>query len=137
MLARSGNGSLSPLASELLQQRSDAKFNLVPYRGSGPALTDPAGGLVAGHFATLASGSTLLSGGRIQAVAVAADWRLPAMPQLNALAEQGAKDVVLKQWWGLVAPVGTPPKAIERIPRELYAALGHTSMSVNRKVRNF
>ena len=70
--------------------------------------TDLAGGLVAGHFATLASGSTLLSGGRIQAVAVASDWRLPAMPQLNALAEQGAKDMVLERWWGPVAPVGTP-----------------------------
>ena len=77
VLAHSGNGSLSHLASELLQQRSGAAFNLVPYRGSGPAMTDLAGGLVAGHLATLASGSALLSGERSQAVAVAADRRLP------------------------------------------------------------
>ena len=134
VLAHSGNGSLSHLASELLQQRSGAKFNLVPYRGSGPALTDLAGGLVAGHFATLASGSALLSGGRIQAVAVAAERRLPVMPQMPTLAEQGVKDMVLEQWWGLVAPVGTPPKAIERIRRELHAALGHLSVSERLRV---
>ena len=134
VLAHSGNGSLSHLASELLQQRSGAKFNLVPYRGSGPALTDLAGGLVAGHFATLASGSALLSGGRIQAVAVAAERRLPVMPQMPTMAEQGVKDMVLEQWWGLVAPVGTPPKAIERIRRELHAALGHLSVSERLRV---
>jgi tripartite-type tricarboxylate transporter receptor subunit TctC len=128
VLAHSGNGSLSHLASELFQQRTGAKFNLVPYRGSGPALTDLAGGLVAGHFATLASGSALLSGGRIQAVAVAAAQRLPVQAQVPTLAEQGVKGMVLEQWWGLVAPTGTPPKAIERIRRELHAALGHTSV---------
>ena len=129
VLAHSGNGSLSHLAGELLQQRAGVKFNLVPYRGSGPALTDLAGGIVAGHFATLASASALLSGARIQAVAVAAERRLPLMSQLPTLAEQGVKDMVLEQWWGLVAPVGTPPKAIERIRRELHAALSHPSVS--------
>jgi tripartite-type tricarboxylate transporter receptor subunit TctC len=128
VLAHSGNGSLSHLASELLQRRAGAEFNLVPYRGSGPALTDLAGGLVAGHFATLASGSALLTGGRIRAVAVAAERRLPVMPQMPTLAEQGVKDMVLEQWWGLVAPVGTPANAIERIRRELHAALGHASV---------
>jgi tripartite-type tricarboxylate transporter receptor subunit TctC len=128
VLAHSGNGSLSHLASELLQQRSGATFNLVPYRGSGPALTDLAGGLVSGHFATLASGSALLSGGRIRGAAVAAGQRLPVLPAVPTLTEQGVKDMVLEQWWGLVAPVGTPPKAIDRIRRELHAALGHTSV---------
>ncbi len=128
VLAHSGNGSLSHLASELIQQRTGAKFNLVPYRGSGPALTDLAGGLVAGHFATLASGSALLSGGRIRAVAVASAQRLPVQPQVPTLAEQDVKDMVLEQWWGLVAPAGTPPAVIERLRRELHAALGHTSV---------
>lgn len=134
VLAHSGNGSLSHLAGELLQQRAGVKFNLVPYRGSGPALTDLAGGIVAGHFATLASASALLSGARIQAVAVAAERRLPLMSQLPTLAEQGVKDMVLEQWWGLVAPVGTPPKAIERIRRELHAALSHPSVSERLRV---
>ena len=134
VLAHSGNGSLSHLAGELLQQRAGVKFNLVPYRGSGPAVTDLAGGIVAGHFATLASASALLSGARIQAVAVAAERRLPLMSQLPTLAEQGVKDMVLEQWWGLVAPAGTPPKAIERIRRELHAALSHPSVSERLRV---
>ena len=118
----------------MLLQRCGAAFNLVPYRGSGPALTDLAGGLVAGHLATLASGSALLSGERSEAVAVAADRRLPVMPQMPTMAEQGVKDMVLEQWWGLVAPAGTPPKAIDRIRRELHAALGHPSVSERLRV---
>jgi tripartite-type tricarboxylate transporter receptor subunit TctC len=81
-----------------------------------------------GSLSHLASGSALLSGGRIQAVAVAAAQRLPVQAQVPTLAEQGVKGMVLEQWWGLVAPTGTPPKAIERIRRELHAALGHTSV---------
>lgn len=127
-LAHSGNGSLSHLASELLSRATGVRFNLVPYRGSAPALTDVAGGLVAGHFATIASASALMSAGRVRPLAVAAARRLPVMPDVPTLAELGVKDMVLEQWWGLVAPAGTPDKAIERLRSELLAALGHTTV---------
>lgn len=127
-LAHSGNGSLSHLASELLSRATGVGFNLVPYRGSAPALTDVAGGLVAGHFATIASASSLMAAGRVRPVAVASARRLPVMPSVPTLAELGVKDMVLEQWWGLVAPAGTPDKAIERLRSELLAALGHASV---------
>jgi tripartite-type tricarboxylate transporter receptor subunit TctC len=127
-IANSGNGSLSHLAGELLQVRGGVKINAVPYRGSGPALTDVAGGLTAGHFATLASASALVSSGRIKPIAVASEKRLPVMPDVPTLAEQGVQGMVLEQWWGLVAPAGTPKPVIERLRKELHAALGEPTV---------
>lgn len=127
-VAHSGNGSLSHLASELFNARTGVKFNLVPYRGSAPALTDVAAGLVAGHFATLASASALVAAGRVQPVAVASAKRLPVLPDVPTLAELGVPDMVLEQWWGLAAPAATADGVVERVRTELLAALGHTSV---------
>lgn len=127
-LAHSGNGASSHLAGELLQVRTGVKLNMVPYRGSGPALTDVAGGQVAAHFATLASAASLVSAGRVKPIAVASARRMPVMPEVPTLAEQGVPGLVLEQWWGLVAPAGTPQAVIERLRTELHAALGHPSV---------
>lgn len=127
-LAHSGNGASSHLAGELLQVRTGVKLNMVPYRGSGPALTDVAGGQVAAHFATLASASSLVSAGRVKPIAVASARRMPVMPDVPTLAEQGVPGLILEQWWGLVAPAGTPPAIVDRLRAELNAALGHPSV---------
>lgn len=124
-LAHSGNGSVSHLAGEVLQARSGIRLNQVPYRGSAPALTDVAAQQVSAHFATLASASALVSAGRVAPIAVASAKRLPVMPDVPTLAEQGVPDMVIEQWWGMVAPAGTPAPVIERLRAELHAALGH------------
>lgn len=123
-IAHSGNGAISHLAGELLQVRTGARFNTVPYRGSAPALTDLAAGLVSAHFSTLASASALVTAGRVKPIAVTSDRRLPVMPDVPTMAEQGVPNMVIAQWWGLVAPAGTPPAVVERLRKELHAALG-------------
>jgi tripartite-type tricarboxylate transporter receptor subunit TctC len=92
-IAHSGSGSVSHLAAEMLASRSNIKFNLVPYRGSAPALTDVAAGTVSGHFATLASGASLLSANKIRPLAVTSSQRLtlPALKDTPTLAESGIK----------------------------------------------
>ena len=127
-LAHSGTGASSHLAGELLQNRTGLTFNLVPYRGSGPALTDLAGSQVAAHFATLASASALVSAGKVKPIAVASARRLPIMTDVPTLGELGVPDMNVEQWWGLVAPSGTPVRIIERLRSELHAALGHPSV---------
>jgi tripartite-type tricarboxylate transporter receptor subunit TctC len=127
-LAHSGNGASSHLAGELLQVRAGVRLNMVPYRGSSPALTDVAGGLVAAHFATLASASALVSAGKVRPIAVASLRRMPVMPDVPTLLESGVPDMILEQWWGLVAPAGTPTAVIERLRAELHAALGHPNV---------
>jgi tripartite-type tricarboxylate transporter receptor subunit TctC len=105
-IAHSGAGSISHLAGELLTSKSKIKFNLVPYRGSAPALTDVASGIVAAHFATLASGAPLLAQGKVRALAVTSPRRvnLPGLESVPTLSELGIKEMEINQWWAMVAP---------------------------------
>ena len=126
-LAHSGSGTVSHLVGELFGARTKIKFNMVPYRGSAPALVDVAAGLVAGHFATLASGASLLSAGKITAVAVTGRRRMdvPALRSVPTLTELGIKDIEVNQWWALVAPSTTPIGHLERLRLEAIGALTH------------
>jgi len=129
-IAHSGAGTVSHLAAELLASRTKIKFNMVPYRGSAPALTDVAAGTVGGHFATLASGSSLMGANRIRPLLVTSAQRvsLPGLKEVPALAESGLKGMEIDQWWALVAPATTPLEVIERLRREAIAALDHPSV---------
>jgi tripartite-type tricarboxylate transporter receptor subunit TctC len=129
-IAHSGAGTVSHLAAELLASRTGIRFNMVPYRGSAPALTDVAAGTVAGHFATLASGSSLMGANRIRPLLVTSAQRvnIPGLKEVPALAESGLKGMEIDQWWALVAPATTPLEVIERLRREAIAALDHPSV---------
>ena len=126
-LAHSGSGTVSHLAGELLAERTGVKFNMIPYRGSAPALTDVAAGTVSGHFATMASGASLLSAGKIRALVVTSSQRmdLPALKNVPTLAEEGIKGLEINQWWALVAPATTPLPVIDRLRADALAALAH------------
>jgi len=129
-IAHSGAGTVSHLAGELLASRTKIPFNMVPYRGSAPALTDVAAGTVVGHFATLASGSSLLGANRIRPLLVTSAQRvnLPGLQNVPALAENGLRGLEIDQWWALVAPATTPLDVIEKLRREAIAALEHPSV---------
>ena len=123
LMAHTGQGSISHLTSELLQQRTGTKFTQVGYKGAGPAFIELAGGQVQAYCATLASGAATLATGRITALAVAGKKRLEALPAVPTLAEAGVPDFVVEQWWGVVAPARTPPEALTRLNREITASL--------------
>jgi len=129
-IAHSGAGTVSHLAAELLANRTGIKFNMVPYRGSAPALTDVAAGTVAGHFATLASGASLLGARKIRPLLVTSTQRtgLPGLQEVPALAESGLEGLEIDQWWAMVAPATTPLELVERLRREAIAALDHPSV---------
>jgi tripartite-type tricarboxylate transporter receptor subunit TctC len=129
-IAHSGSGTVSHLAAELLGSLSKIKFNMVPYRGSAPALTDVAAGTLSGHFATLASGASLLSAGKIRPLAVTSSQRMaaPGLKDVPTLAELGIKGMEINQWWAMVAPATTALDVIERLRTEALAALAHPSV---------
>jgi tripartite-type tricarboxylate transporter receptor subunit TctC len=129
-MANSGNGSASHLGALLLGDRAKVKFNHIPYKGAAPALTDVAAGAAQGCFATLASGSGLLSTGKLRALVVAAPARMPvaAMASVPTFVEAGIKDLDMPQWWALVAPATTPLDVVERLRTEAIAALAHPSV---------
>jgi|SRR3990167_1658687 tripartite-type tricarboxylate transporter receptor subunit TctC len=128
-IANSGNGSISHLSGELLANATDIKINAIPYRGSAPALTDVASGLVAGHFSTLASGSSLLGAGKISALMVTGSSRFAGLPDVPTAAEAGIPGMQFNQWWALVAPATTPIEIVQRLNKEVISALTHPATS--------
>lgn len=124
-IAHSGAGTVSHLVGEMFAARTNIQFNMIPYRGSAPALTDVASGLVAAHFATLASGAALLSAGKIRALAVTTNRRVdsPLLRTLPKMPELGFSDLVVNQWWALVAPATTPLAVLDRLRLETIGAL--------------
>lgn len=123
LMAHTGQGSVSHLTSELLQQRTGTRFTQVGYKGAGPAFIELAGAQVQAYCATLASGSATLATGRITALAVAGKKRLDALPNVPTVAESGVPDFVVEQWWGVVAPARTPPDALARLHRDIVASV--------------
>jgi tripartite-type tricarboxylate transporter receptor subunit TctC len=126
-IAHSGAGSSSHLAAEVFASRGGFKYVAVPYRGSAPALTDVAAGMVSSHFATLASGNSLYGAGKLSALVVTGPRRLAALPNVPTAREAGIDGMDFKQWWAVVAPATTPVEVIERLRTEIAAALAHPS----------
>ncbi|NOV24587.1 tripartite tricarboxylate transporter substrate binding protein [Cupriavidus necator] len=122
-LATSGNGSISHLAAKMLEGQAGIAVDPVPYRGSAPALTDVSAQLVKGHFATLASGSSLLGGNKISALMVTGPVRVPALPGVPTAAEARLPGLQVSQWWALVAPARTPTAVVGKLAEEVRLAL--------------
>ena len=117
-----GNGTSHHLAGELFKLQTKTFITHIPYRGAGPALQDLIAGQVDLMFDGLGSSAGHIKGGRIRAIAVAADRRVAALPDVPTAAETGAPDYKVATWYGLWAPKGTPKDAIERMQGEMRKA---------------
>lgn len=110
----SGNATAAHLASALLLNRAGLDMVHVPYRGGAPALQDLIAGNVAFVFGTVASSLQLAQEGRVRAIAVSSVTRLPGLPDVGTVAEQGFPGYELNEWNGLYAPAGLPAPAVQR-----------------------
>ena len=119
----SGNGSITHIAGELLKQRTGANLTHVPYKGGGPAVADVLAGHIPLAFASAASISGHLKAGRLVPIGVPSGKRSPQYPDIPTFAEGGASNFDLNSWVGIVAPARTPKPILERLNRELNAAL--------------
>jgi len=121
--ASSGTGSINHLATELFAMMAGFKLNHVPYKGTGPALTDT----IAGHTqALLGSPSTTLPhvrAGRLRALAVTTSRRLVAEPGIPTVAEAGVPGYEATLWHGLIGPKGLSPVIVARISGEVTGVL--------------
>ena len=107
-----GGGTSHHLAGELFKLQTKTFITHIPYRGAGPALQDLIAGQVEMMFDGLGSSAGHINGGRIRAIAVAADKRVPSFPNVPTAAEAGAPDYKVATWYGLWAPKATPKEAV-------------------------
>ena len=117
-IAQAGNGTVGHLAGEMLERRADIKIMQVPYKGAGPAMTDLLGGQVESYFGNSVSVMSQMAAGKVRALALTSAQRLPSLPQVPTVAEQGYAGFEATTWLGLVGPAGMPADITSRISTE-------------------
>ncbi len=121
--ASSGTGSMPHLAGELFKNAAGIEIVHVPYRGAALAVNDLLGGQVQIMFADIPVLLPHVQSGDLEALAVGSRRRAPSLPQVPTLAEAGFPQVEAENWYGMVAPAGTPPAVIARIHGAVVTAL--------------
>ena len=127
--ASSGNGASSHLAGVLFNNTLGTDIKHVPYRGTGPALTD----LIAGHvemtFTDVLTAAPHIKGGTGVAIGVTTVKRSSAMPDVPTLDEQGVKGFDVSVFFGIVAPKGTPESVIATLNRAFVESMAEPSLT--------
>jgi tripartite-type tricarboxylate transporter receptor subunit TctC len=121
--ASSGTGSVNHLATELLASMAGFKLNHVPYKGTGPALSDTIGGQTNVLLGSVSTTLQHVRAGRLRALAVTTVRRIPAEPDLPTVAEAGVPGYETTLWHGLIGPKGLPAPVVERIHAEVTRVL--------------
>ncbi len=119
--AAAGIGSFQHMATELFRLQSKTDFVIVQYKGGGPALTDVIAGQVQMNLGSLVQMMPHVRSGKLKALGVSGAKRNPALPEVPTIAEAGMPGFEVSNWWGILAPAGTPAAVLERLHRELTA----------------
>ncbi|HVQ04655.1 MAG TPA: tripartite tricarboxylate transporter substrate binding protein [Burkholderiaceae bacterium] len=118
-----GNGSAAHISYELLKLRAKIFVTHIPYRGAAPAVSDVIAGQVDSVFTGTPAVLPHVKSGRLRALAVSSPERIAALPDVPTVAESYA-GFDADQWYGIVAPTGTPSERITRLNAEINKALG-------------
>jgi tripartite-type tricarboxylate transporter receptor subunit TctC len=127
--ASSGIGGPIHLTGELFMAATGTRMTHVPYKGMALAYNDLLPGNVQVGFPTLVSASPHLRSNRLRALAVTTPARVPSYPDLPTLQEAGVRDMVVTNWYAIVAPAKTPRAAVERLGQEIVAAIRHPDVA--------
>jgi len=121
--ASSGQGSVGHLATELFASMAGFRLNHVPYKGTGPALTDTIAGQTNAFLGSTATTLPHVRTGRLRALAVTSSTRLPSEPDIPTVAEAGVPGYETVLWHGLIGPKGMPRAVVERLNAEVSRVL--------------
>jgi tripartite-type tricarboxylate transporter receptor subunit TctC len=121
--ASSGAGAPQRMCAELFRLKIGADMIHVPYKGSGPAMTDLVGGQVLTMCETVPASLQLIKGGKLRALAVTTPQRISQLPDVPTAAEAGMPGIEVSSLFGVMAPAGTPPAIIARLNAELQKIL--------------
>lgn len=125
--ASAGGGSSSHLAMELFKSMTGTQMNHVPYKGTGPLITDLISGQVSVTIASAVPLSPQVRSGKLRGLAVTGVKRSPSFPDLPAIAE-AVPGYEVTNWFGILAPAGTPHGIVTRLNRDMNAALGSAAL---------
>lgn len=126
--ASAGNGTSIHLAGELFASMTGVDIVHVPYRGSGPAVSDLIGGQVDMMFDSISSARPHVQAGKLKALGVTTALRSNAMPEVPTIAEAGVKGYELVPWFGVFMPAGTPKDVVATMNRALNEAMQNTDI---------
>ena len=124
----SGNATAAHLAAALLLSRAGLAMEHVPYRGGTAALPDVIAGNVSFVFATVSSALQLVREGRVRALGVTTAQRIPTLPDVPTIAEQGFPGYELNEWNGFYAPAGLPGPVLARLHEAALHALADATL---------
>lgn len=123
-----GNGSAANLAMEYFKLRTETSMLHIPYRGAAPAVTD----LLGGQIQILFTGAPALLGqiknGQLRAIAISSSKRFDTLPDVPTVAESGYKDFEADQWYGVVAPAGTPRDIVAKLNMQINQSLNSAEL---------
>jgi tripartite-type tricarboxylate transporter receptor subunit TctC len=116
-----GVGAVEHVAAVLFQKQTGTRFQIVPYRGNGPAMQDLVAGQIDMMLADAAISLPYVSGGRLKAYAVMAKRRLPAAADIPTVDEAGVPGLYASLWYGLWAPARSPAGRSTQVTRARFA----------------
>jgi tripartite-type tricarboxylate transporter receptor subunit TctC len=121
--AAAGIGSFQHMATELFRLQSKTSFVIVQYKGGGPAMTDTIAGQVQFNLGSLVQMVPHVRSGKLKALGVSSGKRVGALPEVPTIAESGVPDFEVSNWWGILAPAGTPGAVLDKLYKEIAAIL--------------
>ncbi|MBP7564407.1 MAG: tripartite tricarboxylate transporter substrate binding protein [Burkholderiaceae bacterium] len=124
-----GNGSAAHIATEYLKLQAGIQMQHVPYKGTGPAVNDLIAGQIQLMFTGVPAVIAQVKAGQLRALAVSSPRRVKAVPDLPTVAESGYSGFEADQWYGVVAPAGTPPAIVAKLNRQINELLSSPEIS--------
>ncbi|MGZ5122255.1 MAG: tripartite tricarboxylate transporter substrate-binding protein, partial [Burkholderiales bacterium] len=121
-------GSASHMAMELFNSMANIKLVHIPYKGTGPALTDLLGGHLSLMFDVIMTSLPHVQSGKLRSLGLSGIKRSPLLPDVQTVAESGYPAYEALVWFGLFAPAGTPPEIVRRIQEDTVRALNTPKM---------
>jgi tripartite-type tricarboxylate transporter receptor subunit TctC len=118
-----GVGSSPHMSMELLKHMAGIDLQHIPFKGTGPAMTEVLSGRIAALFSNMLTGKPLIEAGKLRALAVSGPKRVMALPEVPTVAEAGVPGYSALQWYGLLAPAGTPKEIIDKLQVAVAEAL--------------
>lgn len=122
-------GSASHLAEEAIKYQAKINVQVIPYKGTGPALADVMGGHTSAMIDAVPSTLPHVKSGKLKPLAVTSAARLPSLPDVPTVAESGLKNFEMVSWYGLWGPAKMPADLVSRLHREVIIALNSSQVT--------